>query len=94
MFQNRNCGLKSTVTEIRSNKHLAHKSSQFIAALPQAAIVRSAFIFCDIFTFLSINIRRRLSHPSALPQAGLSSCGAQRLMALGLGAGGAGGREP
>lgn len=51
MFQNRNCGLKSTVTEIRSNKHLAHKSSQFIAALPQAAIVRSAFIFCDIFTF-------------------------------------------
>ena len=50
MFQNRNCGLKSTITEIR-NKHLAHKSSQFIAALPQAAIVRSAFTFCDIFTF-------------------------------------------
>ena len=69
MFQNRNCGLISTITEIKNNKHLAHKSSQFIVALPQASTVRSSFIFCDIFTFLSVNIRRRLSHPSAPPQA-------------------------
>ena len=33
MFQNRNSGVKSTITEMKNNKHLAHKSSQFIVAL-------------------------------------------------------------
>ena len=51
MLQNRNSGVKSTITEMKNNKHLAHKSSQFIVALPQASTVRSSFVFCDIFTF-------------------------------------------